>query len=113
MDADTLDVQLFDGHIEAWRLVVATLLCWVITSLSVSAGGVMLPTSRHRGSMVEGAPQPSDQCVAAVRALALAPALALSPLSLLALALRGAALHVPSATRHVYPLRSPCARTPN
>ena len=41
MDADTLDVQLFDGHIEAWRLVVATLLCWVITSLSVSAGGVM------------------------------------------------------------------------
>ena len=67
MSADTFDVQLFDGHIDTWRLVVATLLCWVITSLSVSAGGVMLPNSRHRGSMVEGAPQPqpmqSSQCV--------------------------------------------------
>ena len=53
MDADTLDVQLFDGHIEAWRLVVATLLCWVITSLSVSAGGVTLPTSRHPSAPTE------------------------------------------------------------
>ena len=85
---------------------MATLLCWVITSLSVSAGGVTLPTSRHRGSMVEGAPQPSDQCVAAALALVLALALALPPLSLLALDLHGAALHVPSATRHVHSLRA-------
>ena len=40
MSADTIDVQLFDGHIDTWRLIVATLLCWVITSLSVSTGGV-------------------------------------------------------------------------
>ena len=40
MSADTFDVQLFDGHIDTWRLIVATLLCWVITSLSVSTGGV-------------------------------------------------------------------------
>ena len=75
MSADTFDVQLFDGHIDTWRLVVATLLCWVITSLSVSAGGVMLPNSRHRGSMVEGAPQPMHAvitvCVAAARAFSL------------------------------------------
>ena len=76
MSADTFDVQLFDGHIDTWRLVVATLLCWVITSLSVSAGGVMLPNSRHRGSMVEGAPQPQPMpvitvCVAAARAFSL------------------------------------------
>ena len=95
------------------RFVVATLLCWVITSLSVSAGGVTLPTSRHRGSMVEGAPQPSDQCVAAALALVLALALALPPLSLLALDLHGAALHVSRGDppRALAP-RSPCA-TPN
>lgn len=45
--SDIFDMELFDGDISAWRLAMATLLCWVITALSVSAGvgggGLLVP----------------------------------------------------------------------
>lgn len=44
---NSLNVQLFDGHIETWRLVLTSFFCWVITSLSVPAGigggGLLVP----------------------------------------------------------------------
>lgn len=44
---NSLNVQLFDGHIETWRLVLTSFFCWVITSLSVAAGigggGLLVP----------------------------------------------------------------------
>ena len=45
--ASAFSDQLFDGHIEAWRLGLCSFLCWVITSLSVAAGigggGLLVP----------------------------------------------------------------------
>ena len=43
----SLDTALFDGHLDGWRVVLASILCWLVTSMSVAAGigggGLLVP----------------------------------------------------------------------
>ena len=47
MTASLFDEELFDGHLEPWRVALASVLCWLITSASVAAGigggGLLVP----------------------------------------------------------------------